>query len=134
MTGPGVEERVTRLLSSLNARGGYPMSLVCTDSGLLVASAGELARSEVIAGLTSLFEDIVARADRDLGLADIDELSLSDAEVGRFIVRPLARDHDPRLFLVVQVPRERTWRRNTNQAARDLLAVLRPLLTAATRG
>lgn len=110
------------------------MSLVCTDRGLLVASAGESTRAEVAAGLTSLLTDIVARASRDLGLADIDEVTLSDARVGRFIVRPLARDHEPRLFLVVQVPPGRTWRRNTNQAARDLLAILRPLLTTAAKG
>jgi hypothetical protein len=75
----GVEAQVTASLRAMNAAGGYPMSLVCTDRGLLIASAGEIVRSEVIAGLTSLFDDIAVRAARDLGLADIDELSLSDA-------------------------------------------------------
>jgi hypothetical protein len=124
----GVEARVTASLRAMNAAGGYPMSLVCTDRGLLIASAGELVRSEVIAGLTSLFDDIAVRAARDLGLADIDELSLSDTRVGRLIVRPVARDHHPRLFLVVQVPRHRAWRKNTNIAARSLLSILGPLL------
>jgi hypothetical protein len=79
MSTVGVEAQVTTILRAMNAAGGYPMSLVCTDRGLLVASAGEQLRSEVLAGLTSLFDDIVVRAARDLGLADIDELSLSDA-------------------------------------------------------
>lgn len=128
----GVDAQVTASLRAMNAAGGYPMSLVCTDRGLLIASEGELVRSEVLAGLTSLFDDIAVRAARDLGLADIDELSLSDARVGRLVVRPLTRDHNPRLFLVVQVPRHRSWRRNTAIVARGLLAILRPLLTATT--
>ena len=124
----GVDAQVTASLRAMNAAGGYPMSLVCTDRGLLIASAGEIVRSEVIAGLTSLFDDIAVRAARDLGLADIDELSLSDTRVGRLVVRPVAPDHNPRLFLVVQVPRHRAWRKNTNIVARSLLSILGPLL------
>jgi len=132
----GVDAQVTASLRAMNAAGGYPMSLVCTDRGLLIASAGEIVRSEVIAGLTSLFDDIAVRAARDLGLADIDELSLSDTCVGRLVVRPMARNYNPRLFLVVQVPRHRAWRKNTNRAARSLLSILGPLLTttAPTEG
>lgn len=129
MAATAVEARVTDILRAMNAAGGYPLALVCTDRGLLVALAGEPARSEVLAGLTSLFDDIAARAARDLGLAAVDELSVSDARVGSFVVRPLTRDHAPRLFLVVQVPRARAWRRRTGVAARRILAVLRPLLT-----
>lgn len=128
----GAEAQIIASLRKMNAVGGYPMSFVCTDRGLLIAAVGELSRSEVLAGLTSLFDDIAVRAARDLGLADIDELTLSDARVGRLVVRPLTRDHNPRLFLVVQVPRHRAWRRNTATVARGLLAILRPLLTATT--
>ncbi|MCA9659946.1 MAG: hypothetical protein KC486_16495 [Myxococcales bacterium] len=129
MTELGVEAEVTALLGGMNAMGGYQLSLVCTDQGLLVASAGETLRSEVAAGLTSLFDDIVVRAVRDLGVADVDELTLSDAKVGRFVVRPLHTEgSDRRLFLVVQVPRDASWRRNTNIVARKLVKILKPLL------
>ncbi len=128
MAADGLDAQVTAILRTMNARGGYPLSLVCTERGLLVAAAGEQVRSETLAGFTSLFDDIVARAARDLGLADVDEITLSSAHAGRFVVRPLIRGIEPRLFLVVQIPRDRTWRRNTAAAARDLLAALRPLL------
>ena len=134
MPGPGVEAQVTAILRAMNVTGGYALSLVCTDRGLLVASAGEFMRSEALAGLTSLFDDIVVRAARYLELADIDELTLSDARGGRLIVRPLLRDHQPRLFLVVQAPRSRPWRRSTGVAVRRLAAVLRPLLTTISEG
>lgn len=128
MRAEGAEARVTELLCGMNALGGYPMSLVCTAEGLLIAAAGEATRTEVAAGLTSLFDDIVARAVRDLALAQVDEITLADARVGRFIVRPLTRTHDPRLFLVVLAPPDATWRRNMNLVARKLMAILAPLL------
>lgn len=132
MSTVGLEAQITTILRAMNATGGYPMSLVCTAHGLLVAAAGEQLRSEVLAGLTSLFDDIVVRAARDLGLAAVDELSLSDARVGRLVVRPLTPDRPTRLFLVVQVPPHRTWRRTTTTAARRLVASLRPLLATTT--
>jgi hypothetical protein len=130
MPGPAIESRLTGLLAEMNARGGYPLSLVCTDQGLLLASAGESLRSEITAGITSLFDHIVARAARDLGLRGVDELTLSDAHAGRTVIRPLTHPGGQvRLFLVVQVPRGGSWRRNTNLVVRELLAVLRPLLS-----
>lgn len=124
----GIDAQATAILRAMNVRGGYPLALVCTDRGLLVAAAGEPFRSEALAGLTSLFDDIVTRARRDLGLTSVDEVTLSDASIGRYVVRPLSLTSEPRLFLVVQVPHERTWRRNTATAARALLVALRPLL------
>jgi hypothetical protein len=50
------------------------------------------------------------------------------------VVRPLDPEARPRLFLVVQVPRDRTWRRNTATVARKLLALLRPLLGPQEEG
>jgi predicted regulator of Ras-like GTPase activity (Roadblock/LC7/MglB family) len=123
-----VEHEVTELLRGLNALGHYSLSLVCTEDGLLIASAGERLRSELVAVLTSLFSDIAVRAVRDLGLRQVDEFTLSDPTSGYLVVRPLDPEARPRLFLVVQVPRDRAWRRNTAAAARKLLVLLRPLL------
>ncbi len=125
---PAVEHEVTEILRRLNALGHYPLSLVCTEEGLLIASAGERLRSEMVAILTSLFSDIAVRAIRDLGLRQVDEFTLLDPAFGHLVVRPLDPVARPRLFLVVQVPRDRTWRRNTASFARKLLVLLRPLL------
>jgi hypothetical protein len=123
-----VDRQVTELLHAMNAAGGFPLSLVCTDAGLLVGSAGELLRSELAAVLASLFADIARRAADDLEMPHIDELTLSDPARGRLVVRPLAPRGRPRLFLVTQVPRGRSWRRCTTLAARRLHDVLSPLL------
>lgn len=124
-----VEHEVTELLRGLNALGHYSLSLVCSEDGLLIASAGERLRSEMVAVLTSLFSDIAVRAVRDLGMRQVDEFTLSDPVSGyHLVVRPLNPEARPHLFLVVQVPQGRTWRRNTTTVARKLLVLLRPLL------
>ena len=125
----GVEAQLTALLAGMNALGGYPLSLICTEQGLLVAAAGEAVSSEVAAGLTALFDDIVTRAGRDLAMAQIDEITLSDAKVGRFVIRPLVAGADDRLILVVQVPRDASWRRNTTMVARRAATILAPLVS-----
>jgi len=126
-----LETRLQALLEAMNASGHYPLSLVCAEDGLVIAAAGERLRSEAIASLTSLFADIATRAARDLGCRMVDELTVCDVASGRVVVRPLDPAASPRLFLVTQVPRDRSWRRNTTTAARQLLQILQPLLGAA---
>ena len=112
------------VLADLNARGGYAMSLVCTDEGLLIDSSGELLSSEEIAGFTSLFDDIVTRAERDLDVRCVDEVTLLDPRRGRLIFRPIRLESGQRFFLVVQAPTNATWRRNTSEACTSLVTLL----------
>jgi len=123
----GVEHHVTSLLRATNRAGGYPASLVCTEEGLLVASAGTGFDDELFAGFTALFDDLVTRADRDLGLNAIDDVSILDARWGRFIIRPLLTGYTPRMFLVGRVAHRASWRRNTSRLCSRLNAALRPL-------
>ena len=127
-----LESRLTELLDHVNREAGYPLSLVCTEQGLLVASAGEQLQSEVAAGLTSLFDDIVVRAVRDLGFARVDEFTLVDSTGLRYVVRPLPAEHDTRLFLVVAVPRKTSWRRHTNKLVGQVSELMRPLVAAGS--
>jgi len=125
----GLETTINGLLSATNTLSGFPWSLVCTETGLLVASSGADDLGEVAAGLTSLFDDIVARAERDLAFEGVDELTVLDNKRGRFVVRTLlSNDDGERLFLVVLVPRSKTWRRATNQLSKRLIPLLEPLI------
>lgn len=121
MSSSGLEQSITELLERANAQGSFPLSLVSTHQGLLVASAGEPLLQTHIAALTALFDDVVRRSVRDLSLADIDELTIRDGQLGRLVVRPLDTESS-RMFLVVRVPRTRPWRRVTNQLVRDIQA------------
>jgi len=128
MTAPGLQLTLESLLAEMNLAGGYPASLVCTDDGLLVASAGETLADEEIAGFTALFDDVVHRAHRDLDLCDIDEVALRDAKRGRLVIRPVYVE-SRRFFLVVRVPSRCTWRRYTNRVCAQLPALLAPLFS-----
>jgi len=125
-----MELQATEVLAELNRRGGYSLSLLCTEQGLLIASDGDLGRSEVAAGLASLLNDIALRAMRDFSVDEVDEMTIL-SESGRFIVRALAAGFTPRVFLVVHAPYRATWRRITTAAARKLSIIIRPLLDTA---
>ena len=76
--------------------------------------------SEQLAGLTSLFDDIVVRARRDLALEWVDEVTLFDPSTGRFVVWRVPIDGSPRFFLVLQVPARSTWRKHSNKLIKEL--------------
>lgn len=128
----GIQEQTEALLEATNVLGDYPMSLVCTDQGLVVASAGDGGADADVAAFTSLFDDIVLRATRDLGFAEVDEVTLLDPGKGRTVIRPLLMSGSSRLFLVVRVPGKRTWRRHTNALCKKLAALLGDLVSDAT--
>lgn len=127
MRGRGIHAHIASLLQATNTLGGYEMSLVCTEQGLPVSSAGAGLDSDELAAFTSLFDNIVQRAQRDLGFKAVDELTLLDPGRGRFVIRPLELSQRTRMFLVVQMDPKKTWRRYTNQLASELLKALAPL-------
>ncbi len=127
----GIEQQATQILVGMNVLGGYPRSLVCTEDGLLVAHAGDDdARGHDLAAFTSLFDTVVERASRDLAVEGVDEVTLLDGSGHRLVIRPLGMPGHPRLFLVVWMDRNATWRRNTTAAATRLVPVLDPLVEA----
>ena len=115
------------VLERMNRDGGLFMSLLCTDEGLLLGSAGDEASGEEIGGFTSLFDNIVLRAERDIDIQRVDEVTLLDPRRGRIVIRPINVEGGSRFFLVVRLPTSARWRRSTNLAC----AALRPLLEHA---
>lgn len=130
MRPPVLHDRVTSLLHATNTLGGYPLSLVCTEEGLLIASSGGGLDTDEVAAFTSLFDEIVRRAVTYLGFASVDEVTLLDPGRGRYVIRPLQLAGSPRMFLVVQMDPKLTWRRNTNQLCAALVRILGHLSSA----
>ena len=123
------ELEIRRLLLATNTIGGFTLSFVCTEQGLLVASSSQGDTAEIAAGLTSLFNDIAIRAVTDLGLQAVDELTLVGGD-DRFVVRPIPGLGSPRLYLVAVVPRDKTWRQHTNSLCRRVAELVGPLRAA----
>lgn len=126
MSSDGFQGRVTTLLKANNTTGPYLMTLVCTAQGLVVASAGDAIAEEDVAAFTSLFDDIVKRAVRDLHFQRVDEVTLLDPGRGRTIIRPLAIGRGVPFFLVVRAEPKVSWRRNTSRLASELQQELEP--------
>lgn len=113
------------LLANANAKGGFEFSVVSTQHGLTVSSAGGTEeRAEILAALASIFDIVVERASRDAGLDAIDEVTIRNGPHGRLVVRRLGDADGVRLFLVSSVPGNRPWRMVTNQLCRELNRVL----------
>lgn len=126
MSSDGFQGRITTLLEANNASGPYHLSLVCTAQGLVVASAGDSIAEEDVAAFTSLFDDILKRAVRDLGFLRVDEVTLLDPGRGRTIIRPLVIGNHVPFFLVVRAEPRVSWRRNTSRLAMELQEHLTP--------
>lgn len=127
--GAGLQQTVTGLLDQLIEEGGYGSALVCTDDGLVIASSGAVSEDEHTAAFTSLFDEVVRRARRDLDFRAVDEVTLLDPGRGRTVIRPLNLEGEQQLFLVVRLPTNKTWRRNTNKLCSELRPILQPLLS-----
>lgn len=134
-------------LKATNTIGGYFGSIICTEQGLLVASDGDIPSDEALAGFASLFDEIVRRADRDLGLSTPDEVTLLDKGQGRLVIRPVTfeqsaskegeeiKDEDnTRLFLVIWMNADATWRRNTSRLVVRLKELLAPVVRSEAAG
>lgn len=119
----GLENRITAHLRAANQEGGFLMSLVCTEQGLLVAAAGTGGVDD-LAALATLFDDVVTRARRDLSLRAVDELALRDRTFGHLVLRPLFDAGDGRMFLVLHVPPNLPWRRTTHRLCARLVSEL----------
>lgn len=135
MGDPSLHRATTALLREHNARGNYSFSLLCTEQGLPFAAAGQGLDPEVLSAVASLFDEVVRRAIRDIGLRSVEELTLLDPGRGRLVIRPLKTTGDVRMFLVVAMDPKLTWRRNTHllcSALEGLFAQMTPQVEPET--
>lgn len=123
-----VERRATAALATMLQSGAYRSALVCTEDGLPVAVAGDDESPDDLAGFVSLFDIIVMRAQRDLGTAPIDEVTLLPDTGSRMVLRTL-KCGSTRFFLVLHADRSASWRRSTNRAVVALIPVLQELVS-----
>ncbi len=129
----GAQHRIDDELKATITVGGYHGSIVCTDQGLLVASAGDIPSDEALAGFASLFDEIVARGSRHLGLGAIDEATVLDREAGRIVIRPVFAQGENdrkghRVFVVLWMDADATWRRNATRLIVRLRELLAPFV------
>lgn len=108
-----------RALAVAHDEGQFLQSIVSTQQGLPVESIGhQTDLIDGLAALTALCDDVCLRAERDVGIPFVDEVSLRSETRKRVVVRPLGEIDGTRMYLVVEVPPKGTWRRATNRFCR----------------
>lgn len=117
---------LVKLLADMNQAGGFPITVLTDQQGLLVASAAAPGQdAETQSAVVALAQKTASQVRDQLGLAQMDEISMYDAAGRRLVCRPFDADgHD--IILAVLVPDKRqSYRRLTNKT---INAIRRALL------
>jgi len=88
------------VLKELNDNGDFSISLFCTATGLVLASAkGEVEDDKTIAAMGSLLSDAAYKAAEELSLKDLDSLKLKFSEK-IILMRNLVMDDGETQFIL----------------------------------
>ena len=114
--GPG---NLTDVLQSLNAAGGFLVTVLTDSEGLVLASAPAPGwDAEKQAAVVALIQR-AARQSEDVSLGSTDEISIRDVSGRRLVCRPFEVDGQV-LLLSVLAAEGKAYRRLTNVAVRDV--------------
>jgi len=90
------------VLKELNDNGDFSISLFCTATGLVLASAkGEVEDDKTIAAMGSLLSDAAYKAAEELSLKDLDSLKLKFSEKIILMRNLLMDDGETQFILAV---------------------------------
>ncbi len=94
--------RLEMVLKELNDNGDFSISLFCTATGLVLASAkGEVEDDKTIAAMGSLLSDAAYKAAEELSLKDLDSLKLKFSEKIILMRNLLMDDGETQFILAV---------------------------------
>ncbi len=113
--GMDLEVRLERILRLMNEEGHFKASVLVSAEGLPLSSVSSPFDAETMAAMVSLVRSTIERARQSIGLDEIDEVSVVQADRMRFICRCF-RVEEEELVLAVVAPPYQTYRRLTNRA------------------
>jgi predicted regulator of Ras-like GTPase activity (Roadblock/LC7/MglB family) len=120
------EVRLARILRLMNEKGRFKASVLVSTEGLPLSSVSSPFDVETMAAMVTLVKSTIERARDNIGLDEIDEVSVVQADRMRLICRYfLAGDEE--LVLAVVAPPYQTYRRLTNRAIRQIKRAWRGL-------
>ena len=124
--GSGPAETPTAYADSLDGliqrmvdEGHFVGAVLATADGLPIASASSREDAEVTSAMVAMLSRVSEEAKRQLGMAEVDEVTIRDRERSRLVCRSLSVAGEE-LLLAVRVPARRSHRRATNQAIRRI--------------
>lgn len=122
---PGATQPTTleEILREANRAGGFQVSVLTSTEGLPIATVPAGYNSDFMAAMVALIQRTSNDAQSQLGMADVDEVTIRDRDRVRLVCRHIVVGRD-KLILAVMVPPGRYSRRATNWAVRMIRQML----------
>lgn len=111
------------ILHQMNQAGEFQVSMLTSTAGLPIATVPATYDSDFTAAMVALIQRASIDAKSQLGMADVDEVTIQDRDRIRLVCRYIALGRE-RLILVVVVPPGQAYRSVTNRAVSQLRQLL----------
>lgn len=111
------------ILTAMNEAGKFTASLLTSTEGLPIAAAPADYDSDVAAAMVALLQRVSNDAQSQLGMAEVDEVTIRDHDTVCLVCRYLIVG-DQKLILTATVPPGRPYRRATNRAIKQIRQLL----------
>jgi predicted regulator of Ras-like GTPase activity (Roadblock/LC7/MglB family) len=109
--------RLNQILAQMNQDGGYSISTLTDENGLVIAFATDQEMDpERHSAVVSFMQSASARASHQVGLGETDEIALSDRDARRLVCRPFVIDDYHLILSVFVTQRDQAYRRISNHA------------------
>jgi predicted regulator of Ras-like GTPase activity (Roadblock/LC7/MglB family) len=110
-----------KILQEMNKEGAFTASVLASEDGLPVAAAPTPSPydAETIAAMVTLVKDFITQAQARIGLAEVDEVSITVGDRSRLVCRYFTAGTQP-FVLTVLTPPQQSYRRLTTRAVREI--------------
>jgi predicted regulator of Ras-like GTPase activity (Roadblock/LC7/MglB family) len=123
--GPSTYQRIKCALQAMNKAGQFEAAVLTSIEGLPIITIPTNYDSHVAAALVAMLHKISDRAENQLGMAKIDEVTIYGRDHIRLVCRYVSSQEEKNgLLLAVMVPANRPYRRATNRAIRQIARLL----------
>jgi len=123
---PSTYQRIKCALQAMNEAGQFEAAVLTSVEGLPIITIPANYDSHVAAAIVAMLCKISDRAENQLGMAEIDEVTIYGRDHIRLVCRYVpSQEEENGLLLAVMVPANRPYRRVTNQAVRQIGRLLK---------
>ncbi len=114
------QHALENILQALCREEQVTAAIIANREGFLIATAAATPDAETIAALAAYLRDTAQRAQTQLGLAQLDEVTVRDRLHRTLVCRSFPVDGEDDLLLVIIMPTSKAYRRLTNIAIRRI--------------
>jgi len=112
-----------KILYEMNETGKFQVSVLTSTEGLPITTVPADYNSDLAAAMVALLQRVSNDAQGQLGMAQVDEITIRDRNHARLVCRYLVVGRE-RLILAAMIPPGRPYRRATNRAIRQIRRLL----------